>query len=251
MLFLDLDELDILEENLFLFSKNKRNVFSFYDKDHFKFLEASSEVEDKISREKVNYSKEKYKNKSTKERISLLIKEQGLDFDLGKIFILTNLRNFGYLFNPVSFYYCYDKDGKLRALFSEVNNTFHDQKMYYIDLENQSGEIYKTSTKKNYYISPFTDLGNTLAWEFNKPADTLLMKIDSIKDGEAELKTVFTTSKSPLSNYSLLYLQLRYPLVTLVAMFRIHYQAMKLWYKKVSFNRKKEADEKIIKNMDL
>lgn len=249
MMYLDLDELENLNKNLFLFGYNSWNIFGFYDSDHFKFLKNKSKEADIISKEKVIYDVEKYKNKNTRERIEILINEQNLDFKLGKIFVLTNLRNLGYIFNPVSFYYCYDNKGKFRALFSEVNNTFGDQKMYYIDLENQAGDIYQTKEKKNYYISPFTKLENTLHWKFNDPKDSMLMSINSSKGDEIELRTLLVGKRKELKNYTLFYLQLRYPLTTLVTVYRIHYQALKLWIKGVSFNRKEESDKKIIKNI--
>ena len=248
-MYLDMDELEEMQEKLFLFSLNSWNIFSFFDKDHFKFLDYKDEKKKLISREKIKYNTAMYKTKKTKERIRIMIDELGLDFELAKVYIMTNLRNFGYIFNPVSFYYCFDKAGKLRALFSEVNNTFHDQKMYYIEIDEPDAEIHSSIQKKNYYISPFTDLANTLHWNFSVPRDNILMKIDSLKNDKLELVTIMTGEKKDLSNAYLFFLQIRYPFYTLMIIFRIHYQALKLWWKKVPFNRKDESDEEITRNL--
>lgn len=242
MMYLDLDELETLSKNFCLFSYNKWNVLSFNDSDHFKFVKKHNKIYDKIAQENVKVSKEKYQDKSTKERIQIMISEIGLGFELGKVMIMTNLRNFGYIFNPVSFYFCFDKAGVLRAMFSEVNNTFRDQKMYYMETDSSKDKVFRSVQKKNYYISPFIDHDNDISWEFELPAEKLFMRIDSLKNNEATLKTVLSGKRKKISNWTLLYLQLRYPLITLGIIIMIHYQALKLYFKKVGFRKKKETD---------
>jgi len=185
-LFIDLDELEELDKKIKIFSYNKRNILSFYDEDHFKFLKHKGILR-KISKEKIPYNEGKYKG-TTKDKIKTMIKELKLDFVLGKVFMFTNLRNLGYIFNPVSFYYCYDNKGKLRVLFSEVNNTFHQQKMYYV-VVNPNKKIHKDKQRKNYYISPFIDYDTDLSWNFTEPNETFFMAINSIKEDKAQLKT--------------------------------------------------------------
>jgi DUF1365 family protein len=246
-MYLDLDELEELQKKFFFFSLNKWNVFSFYDKDHFKFVDYDLPLKQTISREKIKYDSQKYIGKNTRERIEIMVEELNLGFKLSKVYIMTNLRNFGYIFNPVSFYYCFDEAGRLKAMFSEVNNTFHDQKMFYIPIDNLDAKIFSSSEKKNYYISPFTGLENVLHWEFDVPDTNMLMKINSIKDGQIELSTRTEGERKELTNLSLIFLVLRYPLYTMMVMYRIHWQALKLFLKKVPFNKKDISDEKIVK----
>ena len=196
--------------------------------------------------EKVKYTKEKYIGKNTRERIEIMIKELNLGFNLSKVYIMTNLRNFGYIFNPVSFYYCFDEAGKLKAMFSEVNNTFHDQKMFYISIENSEAELFRSKQSKNFYVSPFTGLKNILHWEFDIPKEKMQMNIDSIKEGSIELCTKLAGKRKKINNLSLLFLIFRYPMYTLMVIIRIHWQALKLWWKKVPFNKKSESDTEII-----
>lgn len=249
MMYLDLDELENISKTLFLFGYNKNNILSFFDKDHFKFVSQKSSSAEVIARETVEFKAEKYLNKSTKERLQILIEELGLNFELEKAYILTNLRNFGYIFNPVSFYYCFDKEDKFRAMFSEVNNTFGDQKMYYCLTNNHKNDIFSDIQKKNYYISPFINYDNNLHWQFNLPGQKIMMSINSLKNDQVELKTIFTGIKKELNNKSLMWAIIRYPLVTIMTISLIHYQALKLFLKKIKFYRKEETDKKIIKNL--
>lgn len=249
MFYFDLDEIEGLADKLFFFSYNKWNIYSFWDKDHFKFINNYKGDTKTISQEKIKYDQDRYKNKNTRQRIETMIKEMGLEFELGKVFILTNLRTLGYVFNPVSFYYCFDKAGKLRVLFSEVNNTFLDQKMYYSQINDPDKDVFKEKQRKNYYISPFISYDSELQWTFRVPGEKLSMMIDSIKDNEAILKTNLVGLRQELSNLKLIYLLLRYPLYNIMVIVLIHFQAMKLWLKKVPFHKKGETDKKIAEDI--
>jgi DUF1365 family protein len=245
--YVDLDELPMLDKNLWLFSLNRFNVFSFFDKDHFKFIDKVDKDKQLIAQENVKYQSENYKNQNTKNRIKLLLKDAGMDFEVGKVFALTNLRVLGYVFNPVTFYYCFDTKGVFRVLMSEVNNTFGDQKMYFVPIDNPNQKIFTSIQRKNYYISPYTDFDNDLSWNFNLPGKEAFVMIDSIKKGEIAVKATFTGKRREISDSLLLFLNFRYPLFTLMIIFRIYYQALKLYMKKVRFNHIEETDKKIIK----
>jgi uncharacterized protein len=247
MYYLDLDELNDLSKNLFFFSYNKWNLFSFLDKDHFIFVRQKGKP-DKIARETFNYTNKYYVGKNTKQKVEQAIKELNLGFQLGKVYLLTNLRNLGYIFNPVSFYYCYDQKGKLRALLSEVNNTFRDQKLFHAKIKYNSKKHYDKQ-KKNFYVSPFIDTDNEFIWDFNDPGDQLIMKINSVKKNTLVLKTNLTGNKKKLSNISILMLFFRYPMMPLMAMGLIHWQALKLWFKRVNYRHKDKSDDEIIKRL--
>ena len=247
MYYLDLDELDLLSERFNLFGKNRWNLLSFYDDDHFIFVRQTGK-QDRIARATFDYTRERYVGKSTKERVREALGELGFTFDLGKVFLLTNLRNLGYIFNPVGFYYCYDSEGKLRVLLSEVNNTYRDQKLFYTAVA-PGDKRHHDRQKKNFYVSPFIDMDTEITWSFEEPAETLLMEVDSVKDGQAILNTSLTGERRQLSTTSILLLFLRYPMVPLFTIIFIHWQALKLWLKKVRFRDKGLSDDEIIRGL--
>ncbi len=245
-MYLDLDELELLEERLTLFGYNRWNIFSFYDTDHFTFIHETGETHEMITKEKVSYTAEKYLGKTTKEKISSMLEELEMDFELGKVFLLTNVRNRWYVFNPVSFYYCFDTDGVFRVLFSEVNNTFHQQKMYYITNDDPEKKRFRDRQKKNYYVSPFIDYDTDLTWEFEIPDEHLIMLIDSVRGNDKELTTSVIGRRIEMTNKNILYLIFRYPLLTLMIILHIHWHALKLWRKKVRLYKKGPTDERIV-----
>ncbi|MEI7498141.1 MAG: DUF1365 domain-containing protein [Candidatus Falkowbacteria bacterium] len=241
--YLDLDELADLQKTNYLFNYNKKNILSFWDDDHFTFLNNTSAEAIIIANENNHFDVQKYKNKNTKERIKILAKELGLDFEIEKVFLLTNLRNFGYVFNPVSFYYCFDKNGVFRVLFSEINNTFLDQKMYYMVIDDASQKSFTSRQRKNYYISPFISYENDLRWRFNLPQDDLIMNIDSLDGETIILKTNLIGQRKEFNNKNLSWAQLRYPLMTIFVIILIHFQAIKLFFKKIPYYKKNETDD--------
>jgi hypothetical protein len=246
MLYLDLDEIDDLDRKLRLFSRNRFNVFSFYDRDHFKFLRPKSRTADVISREHVDYDAAEYERLAgTRDRVAKMLREAGHDFPLGRICVLTNPRIFGYVFNPVSFYYCFDASGEFRVLLSEVNNTFGDQKMYVAEIGEPAGGLYESRRRKNFYISPFIDFDNELRWRFNLPGESVLVDIESSDAEGTELKAVFSGKRRGVSDRLLFGLVFRYPLLTLMIIWRIHHQALRLFLKGVRFRDKKIEDQKI------
>ena len=247
MVYLDLDELDALAERFTLFSRNHWNLLGFYDDDHFIFVRQTGK-QDRIARATFDYTKEKYVGKNTKERVREALRELGFHFEPGKVFLLTQLRNLGYIFNPVSFYYCYDAEGRLRVLLSEVNNTFRDQKLFHTAVDPKE-KRHQDRQKKNFYVSPFIDLDTEITWTFEEPAETLLMEVASVKDTNPILKTSLTGERKQLSATAILLLFLRYPMVPLVTMILIHWQAVKLWLKKVRFRDKDTSDDEIIRGL--
>lgn len=251
MLYIDLDELPVLDKKLKFFSYDRFNILSFYNADHFKFIHQEKEDgRQVIARENVKYQADKYLNLDTRGRIEVLLEEAGFDFKVGKVFALTNLRVFGYVFNPVTFYYCFDEKGAFKVLISEVNNTFGDQKMYFVPTEDPKAKLFTSLQRKNYYISPYTDFDNDLTWRFGLPDEKILMIIESLEGGETEINATFVGERREISDWRLFLLNIRYPLFTLMVIFRIYYQALKLHLKKIKFRDKKETDKEIIETIN-
>lgn len=225
MFYLDLDEIPYLQESLHFFSYNRFNLYSLYDKDHFYFFANTLGVRENINR---------------------FFEENHLERP-DKVFLLTNLRFLGYVFNPVSFYYCY-KDGRLSYVLAEVNNTFHEQKPILIPVKEtgRQGNLFYYRDKKNFYVSPFVSYDSDLLFYFTEPGEKILMRVDSgFYSNEKKEHHVIATlagSSHELSDGMLWKLTLRYPFVPWKVIAAIHYHALLLWLKKVPYKRKSEVD---------
>jgi DUF1365 family protein len=119
--------------------------------------------------------------------------------------------------------------------------------MYYV-LVDPKKKRFKDRQKKNFYVSPFIDYDTELVWDFTVPGKTLEMRVDSVKE-EVVLKTSLGGRRMELSNLNIAYLLLRYPLMTMMIIVMIHYQALRLWLKGVPFHMKDETDRQIARTV--
>ena len=138
---LDLDELAELDRRLRLFSVNRPNVVSLYDRDHFD--------DDGLP---------------LKEKVLAFLRREGIALDGGRIVVLTQLRVLGYVFNPVSFYWCYRADGGLECMIAELNNTFGERLP---QLLRGPGPEYDHA--KRLHVSPFMRLDQSYRYRFSEP----------------------------------------------------------------------------------
>lgn len=217
MFYLDLDELDLAARNNFLFSHNHRNIYSFRDSDH-----------------------EPSRGNSLKECIRAFARKNGIELGpFGKVMLLTLPRVFGYIFNPVSIYYCFDAEGKPVCSIAEVGNTFREKKLYLLRPEElAAGEVFKKIVPKHFYVSPFSELDLNFDFQLKIPGEKLDIKIDD-RDGEEKiLLSALTGTRTALNNRNLAWFTIKYPLVTLKVIFLIHWHALLLWRKRVPFHRK-------------
>lgn len=219
MFSIDLDELDLLHKKFRLFGYNKFNIFSFYDEDHFKKPQSSAKA-------------------TTRQKLNDYLSVQGLEVLPEKVMLVTNLRIFGYVFNPVSFYYCYDKNNQVFCVIAEVGNTYGEMKMYL--LQNFENGYFKEVKHKLFYISPFTQLDDHLSLKVGLPDEKLKIFIDDFKDKEIKVKTTLNAKKRKITDWQLIKYLLRFPLLTIQIISLIHWQALKLWLKGVKYIPKNE-----------
>jgi uncharacterized protein len=222
---LDLDELVELPRRLRLFGLNRFNLFSFRNRDHFKWR---PDAESAVPRELVERQ----------------LAEMGAAFRPQRIVLVTGVRMLGYVFNPVSFYYCYDRDDRLRYVLAEVNNTYLEQKPFLVELEGGADSA-RVRTQKNFYVSPFIRYDADFSFVFKQPAERLYVRIDSLANEQLILKAVLTGERRPLNDASLLAAFARFPFATLRVIYLIHRQALRLWLKKTPYFAKAWSDEKI------
>ena len=168
----------------------------------------------------------------------------------GPIRILTHLRYFGYCFNPVSFYYCFDKnDEKVDMVMAEVTNTpWNERHCYFIDNKVASSDYLKANFKKEFHVSPFWDMDHDYEWFFSQPTDSLDVNMVNFKNSKKVFNAQLQMEEKVEMNFYNLFIQtLRFPFLTLIIVFRIHFQALKLWIKGATFY----SHPKFSKNKDI
>lgn len=170
------------------------------------------------------------------EWIQTLLRKHDLPDD-GEITLQCFPRVLGYVFNPVSFWFCHDKDGSLIAVLAEVRNTFGEHYCYL--LHNKDGAAIEDgqhlSAEKVFHVSPFCTIAGTYTFRFQLNQSEPLVCIDYHDDAGPLLMTSMQGKTAPWSNGSLLSALLKMPFLTFGVMLRIHWQALKLWRKGVPF----------------
>jgi DUF1365 family protein len=210
-LLLDLDELDTLSAKLSWFSRNRLNLFSFYDADHGD-------------------------GGATQLRTQIANRLDGMGLHLkgGRIKLLCMPRMLGHCFNPISVFFCYRADGTLAALIYEVHNTFGERHSYIVPAESDAGAL-RQSTCKSFYVSPFMAMDMRYDFRIAAPDERVKVGIRASDDCGAVLHAVLSGARQPLTDRSLVRLFILCPAVTLKVVGAIHWEALKLWFKGVPF----------------
>ena len=214
-LLLDLSELQLLEKELKIFSYNKFNILSFYDIDHGPRDGTSI----------ISWVKDNLKNSNIySEEI--------------KIKLLCYPRVFGYVFNPLSIFFVYDKNSNLVSILYEVKNTFGEQhtNVFKIDKNNK---LFQHSCKKKFHVSPFIEMNCLYYFKILKPEDKLSVLINLNDDNGKLLFASQDGQKRELNNKNLVISYLSHPLMSFKIIGAIHFEALKLWLKGVNLVKKK------------
>ncbi len=157
----------------------------------------------------------------------------------GPIRLLTHLRYFGYCFNPVSFYYCFDEnDSEVEVIMAEVTNTpWNERHSYVIQKKNEETHSSKLSAEleKKLHVSPFWGMDHKYEWSFTQPKNSLSVNMINYKDGEKVFDATLSMKRLPFNIKTVINQILRFPAITIIIVIRIHWQALKLWFKKAPF----------------
>ena len=211
-LLLDLDEVEKLDKKLSIFSHNKFNLFSFYDKDHG-------------DRD----------GSSLKTWVLSNLKKFNIYQNINTIKLLCYPRIFGYVFNPLSIFYCYDNTN-LKAIFYEVKNTFNEQHTYIFKVNNN--EKIDQKCKKKFYVSPFMDMETYYNFKLLEPNEKLSVYIKQTDNEGTVLTATQTGDKKELSLKQLILNFIKYPLMTIKIISSIHYEALLLWKKGAIYRKR-------------
>ena len=214
-LLINLSELEELDKKINFFSLNKFNLISFYEKDHG--ARDGSSLADWVKQN---------------------LKANNIITENIVIKLLCYPRIFGYVFNPLSIFFIYDKDERLISILYEVKNTFGEQHTYIFRVENENKLIQNNCSKK-FHVSPFIEMDCTYFFKITKPEEKILVYIDQ-HDNKGKLLVAFQEGvKVNLNNKNLLKNYFFHPLMSFKIILAIHFEAFRLWIKGVKFIKKK------------
>ena len=227
MLYADLDELDAIDRGSRLLSRERGNLYSFRDADYFPTGTPGD----------------------LKCRVSAWLQQRGVDIGSGgRIRLLTLPRILGYIFNPISIYFCSDvRDAPLCAI-AEVGNTFRESKLFLLPIHPPEAPPgtrprYRLRVPKHYYVSPFSSLEVCFDFDLLLPGENLQVHIEDWDADGKLLDSHLRGARVPLSDWQLLRFALKFPALTLKVIGLIHWHALWLALRRVRWHRKADRPE--------
>jgi len=210
----DLDELAALDSSLRRFSYNRRGLTSLWDRDHGP-----------------------RDGSPLRPWIEGLCAQAGVDITGGRVTLLTFPRVLGARFYPVSFWYCYGVDGQVRAVLAEVHNTYHDHHNYLVHDQGAPFDFSAIhSAKKSFYVSPFMPIDDVrYDFTFSDPGDSIHVVIEDIIADKKVLTAAIDVTAVELTDAAILSTVLAHGPISIVALLRIHWQALRIAFKRVPF----------------
>jgi DUF1365 family protein len=207
-LLFDLDELPELDRRFRLFAHNRFAPLSFYDRDH------GPTTGDML-----------------RPWVEERLREAGIETDSGPIRLLCYPRIFGYVFNPLSVFFCYRPDGGLAAILYEVCNTYSERHTYVIPVTGEKGPIVRQTCRKSLYVSPFVDMAADYHFRVLPPDDEVSIVIRQEDSDGLLLAACFRGEREEIGDRAFARILLRFPLLTVKIIAAIHWEALRMWLK--------------------
>lgn len=213
---LDIDRIHELHRTLRLFSYNRFNLVSFHDRDHGSGRPGG-----------------------LRRWIEGVLAAKGIALEGGRVRLLCLPRVFGFVFNPISLWYCEHRDGRLRAVLAEVRNTFGERHCYLLA---SGGEPlpYDTVQEKSkcFHVSPLLGLAGRYRFRLSEPGPELRIVINEFREQQPVLDATLAGKRRELTDKNLLVQVSKMPAMTLKVVAAIHWQALKIWLRGARFHRK-------------
>jgi DUF1365 family protein len=207
-LLLDLDEIDALTKRIGIFSRNRPNLVAFHDRDHG---DGSG--------------------RPLRPQIAALLEKAGVEAG-GPVRLMCMPRILGFVFNPLSIYFCHDAGGSLAAIVYEVSNTFGERHHYVIPARPSARGDVRQACAKRFYVSPFLDMDMGYEFRIAGPGERLVVGIIGRNGAGAPiLQASFCGARRALDARSLARAAATHPLMTLKVVAGIHVEALNLWLK--------------------
>jgi uncharacterized protein len=212
MLALDLDEVTALDGKLKLFAHNRAGLLSLFDRDHGGRIRSP-----------------------LRPQIETKLREASIDWDGGRIVLLAMPRLLNYVFNPLSVYFCYRRNGELAALAHEVSNTFGETHFYVLPpYTDKNGDV-SQSCAKDFFVSPFLEMDLRYEFRVTPPGERAVVAMIVKRGANVALSASFAGARRQLTDANLLGVWAGNPLMTLMVIAGIHWEALKMWTKGVRF----------------
>jgi DUF1365 family protein len=167
-----------------------------------------------------------------------LLREHNIDAEVTTVHLLTHIRVLGFVFNPVSFYYCSGPGGELVAIVAEITNTpWGERHCEVLDVRKSVGDgrLQRFEFDKTFHVSPFMPMEQRYEWAFTPPGESLAVQMESYEAGRLKFDATLTMRRGALSRASILYCLARYPFETIAVVVRIYWNALRLWLKGAPF----------------
>lgn len=208
---LDLSDLITLDKSSLWFGYNKVKPFAIHDRDYLGDEKGTIQT-----------------------KLMFFLERQGCSDDIASVKLITVARYFNYVFNPVSFFYCYRQDGSLRCTVVEINNTYGETHLYILDRpeEPRPGFFARYRVSKEFYVSPFNDLKGDYEFHLSENDDRVDIRINILRDDREVFLSRIWGKALPLNSENLIRTLVQYPISAALAMPRITWQALILKYRK-------------------